>query len=47
MEKAYDRLEQDFIKKCLKDLGFFGRRINKIMQCITVTSLYVIVSGRT
>lgn len=31
MEKAYDRLDQAFTKKCLDDLGFSNKWTNWIM----------------
>jgi len=35
MKKAYDRLEWDFIQKCLLNYGFHSVWINWIMECIT------------
>jgi len=38
MEKAYDRLECDFIEECLKRLGFHGKWIHWVMECIATVS---------
>lgn len=47
MEKACDRLECDFVKKYLTDLGFCARWSNWIIQCITTSSFKVIVNDGT
>lgn len=43
--KVYDRLSWKFIPKCFIDLGFSVRRSNWIMECITTTSISVLVNG--
>lgn len=46
-EKAYDKLEWDFIKKCFQDLSFSNQWIDWIWQCITKTTFIgVIVYGK-
>lgn len=37
IEKAYDRLDCNSIKKCFVDLGFREKWVNWILQCITAT----------
>jgi len=44
MEKAYDRLEWDFIRACLQQYGFHNRFIKLIMECITITTHSVLVN---
>lgn len=46
IEKAYNRLDGEFIKKCFIDSGFSNKWINWIMQCIKTTSFKVIVNGK-
>lgn len=40
----YDRLEWSFVKKCVSDLGFYDKWI---MECITTTTLTILISGKT
>jgi len=47
MEKAYDRLEWDFIKNCLRQYGFHSRFIKLIMECITTVSYSLLVNGES
>jgi len=47
MEKAYDRLEWDFIHACLQQYGFHNRFIKLIMECITTTMYLVLVNGES
>ena len=44
MEKAYDRLEWDFILKCLQELGFHPVWNKWIMECISTVSYSIIVN---
>ena len=44
MEKAYDRMEWDFILKCFQELGFHPTWIMWIKECITSVSYSVIVN---
>lgn len=45
MEKAYDRLEWNFIKKTLTNKGFYSNLINTIMNYVTRVSLSILVNG--
>lgn len=47
METAYGRLECDFIKKCIDDLGVCEKWTNWIMQCITTTAFRMILNEKT
>ena len=44
MEKAYDRMEWDFILKCFEEIGFHQRWNNWIKKCISFVSYLVIVN---
>ena len=44
MEKAYDRLEWDYIKKCLELYGFHSAWIKWIMECITSVSYSLLIN---
>ena len=44
MEKAYDRLEWPFIRKCLEQLGFHSKWIHWIMECIMTISYSLLVN---
>jgi len=43
-EKAYDRLECDYIQKCLEKYGFHSILIKWIMECITPVSYSLLVN---
>lgn len=45
IEKAYDRLEWNFIKKTLTNKGFYSNLINTIMNYVTRVSLSILVNG--
>jgi len=45
MEKAYDRLEWDFINKCLHELGFHPQWIQWIFKCISSVSYFLLIDG--
>jgi len=47
MEKAYDRLEWPFIRKCLEQLGFHSKWISWIMECITTVSFSILVNDES
>jgi len=47
MEKAYDRLEWDYIQKCLQEYGFHPRCIKWIMECITIVSYSIMVNDES
>ena len=46
MEKAYDRIEWDFILKCLQELGFHFTWNSWIKQCISSVSHSLIVNDK-
>jgi len=45
MKKAYDRIEWDFLLKCLTQLGFHPVWINRIKECISIVSYFVLVNN--
>ena len=45
MKKAYDRLEWDFINKCLQELGFHPKWIQWILKCISSVSYSLLIDG--
>ena len=45
MSKAYDRVEWGFLRKLLLTMGFDGRWVNLIMDCVTTVSYSFIVNG--
>ncbi|XP_074301569.1 uncharacterized protein LOC141632969 [Silene latifolia] len=45
MEKAYDRLEWNFIEETFKQMGFNAKWISWIMACINTVSYAVLVNG--
>ena len=45
MEKAYDRLECDFIKVILARLGFHLKWIDWAMESITIVSYSILING--
>jgi len=44
MEKAYGRLEWDFVEQCLHELGFHSKWIQWIMECVTSVSYSLLVN---
>lgn len=46
MNKAFDRVEWDFLCEAMSKLGFDAFWIHLIMQCITTVSLSVILNGK-
>ena len=47
MEKAYDRIEWDFLLNCLQQLGFDNKWINWVRECITTVTYSIIVNGES
>ncbi|KAB2632190.1 hypothetical protein D8674_028437 [Pyrus ussuriensis x Pyrus communis] len=46
LEKAYDMFSWDFIRLLLARFGFNNHWINLIMECITSTSLSILINGK-
>lgn len=46
LEKAYDRVEWDFVRECLNNLQLDPSAIDLIMSCITNASSRVLINGR-
>ncbi|XP_048496063.1 uncharacterized protein LOC125495441 [Beta vulgaris subsp. vulgaris] len=46
LEKAYDRLEWDFIRTSLLAIGFDEKTTNLCMECITTTTTSILINGR-
>ena len=46
MEKAYDRIEWDFLLSCLKQLGFRDTWIRWIKECISMVSCSLIINDK-
>ena len=45
MSKAYDRVEWGFLRKLLLTMGFDGRWVNLIMDCVTSVSYSFVING--
>lgn len=45
-EKAYDKVDWEFINKCFATLGIYDTWIHWMIQCITTLSFKVIVNDR-
>jgi len=46
MSKAYDRLEWDFVKAALEEMGFHHHFVGWIMQCISTVSCSFLLNGQ-
>lgn len=46
LSKAYDRVEQDFLKMMMAKIGFLPYFNDMIMQCIQPTSYRILVNGQ-
>ena len=47
MEKAYDRIEWDFLLACLRQLGFNNTWVKWISECISTVSYSLIINGES
>jgi len=47
MEKAYDRIEWDFLLACLRQLGFNNTWVQWISECISTVSYSLIINGES
>lgn len=45
MSKAYDRIEWDFLKAVLERIGFHGKWIGRILECVSTVSYTFIING--
>ena len=46
MNKAYDKVECDFVERVMRKLGFDRKWIKWIMECISFVSYNIIVNGK-
>lgn len=45
MNKAYDRVEWDFLEATLRRFGFANGWVNLIMACVTTVSFSIVLNG--
>lgn len=45
VQKAYDRIEWDFLRSCMLRMGFHSKWINRVMQCVTTVSFSIEFNG--
>ena len=46
LEKAYDRIEWSFVRKCLQNLDLSDASIELIMSCVSQSSSSILINGR-
>lgn len=46
MNKAYDRVEWDFLEKTMIKMGFCSKWVSLIMSCVKTVSLSVGINGK-
>ncbi|XP_062014434.1 uncharacterized protein LOC133730954 [Rosa rugosa] len=46
MNKAYDRIEWNFLQAVLLKMGFADRWVNLVMNCVTSSTLSVLINGK-
>ncbi|KAM1965619.1 hypothetical protein ACFX15_045929 [Malus domestica] len=46
MNKAYDRVEWDFLETVMEHLGFQRRWIAMVMQCVKTVEFSILINGR-
>ncbi|XP_058208253.1 uncharacterized protein LOC131321268 [Rhododendron vialii] len=47
LQKAYDRVEWDFLEALLLKMGFHSRRVQWVMQCISTVNFFVVLERLT
>ena len=47
MRQAYDRVEWAYLEAIMMRMGFAGRWIDLIMECITTVNYSVLINGKT
>jgi len=45
MEKAYDKLEWDFLFACLTQMGFHSKWIGWVKECVTTVSYSMLINN--
>lgn len=46
LEKAYDKLEWDFIRNCMINMGFDEDSVKLVMNCLSTSSSSIIINGK-
>ncbi|VVA41315.1 PREDICTED: reverse mRNAase, partial [Prunus dulcis] len=47
MNKAYDRVERDFLEEVMRRMGFVERWISLVMGCVKSVAFAVIINGQS